>query len=754
MALFYAYVADGWYGLRVVNVANPAKPVEVGFYYTPGYASDVVVAGSYAYVADGWHGLRVVNIANPARPVEVGFYDTPGSAAGVAVAGSYAYVADYGAGLRVVNITNPANPVEVGFYDTPGESQDIVVAGNYAYVADDKGGLVILRYTGDGSSAALDSLQTAFPPVIDGDLSDWANVAVVTLNAASVSRLIGIEPSTLDLTGYVRSVWTPTTLYVSFHVLDNRIVTDSADVWEDDEVEVALDAQHDGAWTSPYDKQYTLVADGRKSIGGTLGGNHQVAVRQGIRGWDAEIAIPWTDLGPQQLAAGRVLGLNLGLIDDDDGGGNDSQLVWTGTRTWAVEPTWGVLNLLPQSTPVTPTPTGQPAPGPTPEGATETYQQGWFGYAGVTDASIYQAQPTINFGKATTLSIRSNDGVASLLRFDLSAIPSGAQVLRAYLSLYPAIRTDAQMVNAEIYRLKRSWTETEATWQQARSTEPWAQPGANGPADRSLQPELVAPVASLNKWKGFDLTSLVQFWSDNPAQNYGLLVKGGSGASVAYSFVASEAVDPALRSYRPELIVSYWEATPTATPSVTPSPTSTPTSTPTDTPTPTPTPSPSATPTATATPSPTPACQDSFEPDDAWNQAKLLVIGAPLQQHNIHASGNVDYVKVGVSGGQTLVLRARDIGPNVDTTLTLFDTNGISQLAYNDVDPSDPTGSRIDWTAPAAGTYFVKVAHFDPTAGGCDQTYLLSASLPVTPTPSPTVTTPIRLLYLPLLRKP
>ena len=60
--------------------------------------SDVAVAGSYAYVADWFGGLRVINVANPAAPIEVGFYDTPGNASGVAVAGSYAYVADSEAG--------------------------------------------------------------------------------------------------------------------------------------------------------------------------------------------------------------------------------------------------------------------------------------------------------------------------------------------------------------------------------------------------------------------------------------------------------------------------------------------------------------------------------------------------------------------------------------------------------------------------------------------------------------------------------
>ena len=36
----------------------------------------------------------MVDVGDPARPVETGFYDTPGEAHRVAVAGKYAYVAD------------------------------------------------------------------------------------------------------------------------------------------------------------------------------------------------------------------------------------------------------------------------------------------------------------------------------------------------------------------------------------------------------------------------------------------------------------------------------------------------------------------------------------------------------------------------------------------------------------------------------------------------------------------------------------
>ncbi len=134
----YAYVADGNNsGLRVVDV-DPSSPyflTVIGHCPTPGFARDVAVSGNYAYIADGWTGLRVVDVSNPNLPNEVGYYYTSW-ASGVAVSGSHAYVASEGEGLRVVDVSDPATPLEVGFYNTPGYALGVAVFGDYAYVAD------------------------------------------------------------------------------------------------------------------------------------------------------------------------------------------------------------------------------------------------------------------------------------------------------------------------------------------------------------------------------------------------------------------------------------------------------------------------------------------------------------------------------------------------------------------------------------------------------------------------------------------
>ncbi len=136
----YAYAREGS-RLTVLDISDRGEPTLVGQTTSlRGNVVSVAVAGNYAYLAAESAGLRIIDVANPANPAEVGFYDTPGIARGVAVAGDYAYVADDRiGGLRIINITNPAKPKETGFYNTPGIARGVAVAGNYAYVADDAG---------------------------------------------------------------------------------------------------------------------------------------------------------------------------------------------------------------------------------------------------------------------------------------------------------------------------------------------------------------------------------------------------------------------------------------------------------------------------------------------------------------------------------------------------------------------------------------------------------------------------------------
>ncbi|MBO1047272.1 MAG: DUF4347 domain-containing protein [Dolichospermum sp. DEX182a] len=140
----YAYVADGYSGLQIIDISNPTTPTLKGNYDTSGSAVGVQVVGNYAYVADGGSGLQIIDISNPTTPTLKGNYDVYGSVFGVQVVGNYAYVANYGFGLQIIDISNPTTPTLKGNYDTSGSVFGVQVVGNYAYVADGLSGLQII----------------------------------------------------------------------------------------------------------------------------------------------------------------------------------------------------------------------------------------------------------------------------------------------------------------------------------------------------------------------------------------------------------------------------------------------------------------------------------------------------------------------------------------------------------------------------------------------------------------------------------
>jgi len=124
------------------------------------------------------------------------------------------------------------------------------------------------------------------------------------------------------------------------------------------------------------------------------------------------------------------------------------------------------------------------------------------------------------------------------------------------------------------------------------------------------------------------------------------------------------------------------------------------------------------------------ASADSYENDNTAANAKTMTVGA-RQSHNFDVAGDQDWVKFTATSGITHVIQTSNLGPNADTQLYLYDADGTTLLASND-DYGSTLASRIDWKAPAGGTYYVMSKHWNPNTGGCGSTYDLSiiTSLP------------------------
>lgn len=108
---------------------------------------------------------------------------------------------------------------------------------------------------------------------------------------------------------------------------------------------------------------------------------------------------------------------------------------------------------------------------------------------------------------------------------------------------------------------------------------------------------------------------------------------------------------------------------------------------------------------------PVPFTPDSYEPDDTYTQANPITTDGTPQTHNFHDAYDFDWVYFSAVSGVQYTLETSNLGSNCDTVMSLYDTDGITLLAYDD-DGGVGLASRIVWTAPASGTYYIMIYNY------------------------------------------
>jgi uncharacterized repeat protein (TIGR01451 family) len=194
------------------------------------------------------------------------------------------------------------------------------------------------------------------------------------------------------------------------------------------------------------------------------------------------------------------------------------------------------------------------------------------------DTTLHAWWPTTNYASDTVLAIRSGNVAAPIIRFDLSSLtnPEDLLVAQARLRFYVESRTNTQPIGASAYAVNKEWVANQATWQDAKTNDPWGTAGCNAvPGDRSGVASDEVMISAVDTWVSLDVTEIVRGWLSGESPNYGFLLKGTSGGSVAYNLYSLDysAV------WRPKLEIML-APMPTPEPTGTPMPTATPSPTP------------------------------------------------------------------------------------------------------------------------------------------------------------------------------
>jgi hypothetical protein len=177
-------------------------------------------------------------------------------------------------------------------------------------------------------------------PVIDAKVDDiWAKASAQYIKATND----GTAPTgPADCSGQFRVLYDTANLYVLVDVNDEALVQDSdpAQGWLDDRVEIFIDGDNskNAAQDGKNDEQYCFRWNhGQVEVPvewyrspASLAGVQYAVVTTGS-GYRIEAKLPWMTMigGPAQ--AGRLIGIDVMVDDDDDGGDVDSQIAWLAT---------------------------------------------------------------------------------------------------------------------------------------------------------------------------------------------------------------------------------------------------------------------------------------------------------------------------------------------------------------------------------------------------------------------------------------
>ncbi len=162
----YAFLAQGWAGLEIVDVTDSNTPSSVAR-FTPQPSSNisqVIVDGAYAYlgVSGSQTPLLVLDISSPDNPLQIASFQAPTRSGHVSLAkqGDTIYLVNGDTDMYIIDVTTPSQPTQLGIlmiYD--GSSlREIAVEADRAFIATGERGVRVIDIADPAAPRVLNSI--------------------------------------------------------------------------------------------------------------------------------------------------------------------------------------------------------------------------------------------------------------------------------------------------------------------------------------------------------------------------------------------------------------------------------------------------------------------------------------------------------------------------------------------------------------------------------------------------------------------
>jgi xyloglucan-specific exo-beta-1,4-glucanase len=177
-------------------------------------------------------------------------------------------------------------------------------------------------------SAAVPQAQIASgTATIDGTVE----AAWTSATSYLISKTTGTISSGSDCTTTWKGLWDTTNLYILADITDDTKNNDSVNAWDDDSVELYLDADHNGGTT--YDANDRQIVFGWNDAAAVEGGSRSITnvtfakADPTSTSYRIEAKIPWA-VEAFTATSNAIIGVDIMVNDDDDGTTRDGKLLW------------------------------------------------------------------------------------------------------------------------------------------------------------------------------------------------------------------------------------------------------------------------------------------------------------------------------------------------------------------------------------------------------------------------------------------
>jgi len=194
----------GAWGLRVLDISDPAAPVDHGNSMLAPNPFGLALFGDTLYVGDLNDGLLVVDLSNPAAPTVLGQLDLPSGTVGLAVSPPYAVLLDWYGRLRIVDASDLSAPKQVALWQPQGSIEQMAAAGSYLFAVGDRE----LRIVDISTPSSLEERTVyQFDREVTG-IALGADRAFVSLSYPNAIGVLDItDPLRPLLAGYLSLSW-------------------------------------------------------------------------------------------------------------------------------------------------------------------------------------------------------------------------------------------------------------------------------------------------------------------------------------------------------------------------------------------------------------------------------------------------------------------------------------------------------------------------------------------------------------------